>query len=136
MREEKMSDPIPEKNVRDRVRFVQHRGKSILLEDFSDLDPGTEFFDTLKKAQETIKSRPQKSVLVVAIVSNIHYDLEALNAMGAFVKANTPFIKCSAVVGIKGMAKVGMMAVNRLGGRSIKTFDTTDEALDYLVSVE
>ena len=131
-----MRDPIPEKSPRDRVRFIQHRGKSILLEDFSDLDPGPEFLDTLRKAKEAIESRPLKSVLVVAVVSNVHYDLDALNAMGAFVKANTPFVRCSAVVGIKGLAKVGMMAVSQLGGRSIKTVDTIEEALEYLVSVE
>ncbi len=131
-----MSDPIPGNTVKDRVHFFQHKGKSILLEDYSNLSPGPEFLDTLKKAQETIGHQPQKSVLALVDVSNSHFDMESLNAFGKFVKANTPFIKCTVVVGVKGLVEVGLMAVSRLGGRSFETFDTKEEALDYLIALK
>jgi hypothetical protein len=133
---ELMSGPIPGKSVTDRVRFIQHKGKSILLEDYSNLGPVPEFFETLKRAQETIGRQPEKSVLAVADVSNSTFDMETLNALGKFVKVNTPFIKCTAVVGVKGLAEVGLMAVSRMGGRSFKTYDTREAALDYLVTLE
>lgn len=130
-----MSGPIPEKNAMDRVRFIPYGGKSILIEDFSNLDPGPEFYDLLRRVQETIASQPEHSVLAVVDVSNSHFDMEVLNAFGKFVKANTPFIKCTTVVGVKGLVEVGLMTVSRLGGRSFKTFDTIQEAMDYLAGL-
>jgi hypothetical protein len=131
-----MSDQETGKNAADRVRFIQYKGKSILIEDYSGLGPVPEFFETLKKAQEIIGLQPEKSVLAVVDVSNSTFDMETLNALGKFVKGNTPFIKCSAVVGVKGLAEVGLMAVSRLGGRSFRTFGSREEALEFLEGLE
>ena len=87
----------------ERVRFVQHKGKNILLEDFSGLAPGKELMETIDVARKTIASQPPKSVLAVMDATNAHYDNEALGALKEFVKANTPHVKASSVVGITGL---------------------------------
>jgi hypothetical protein len=131
-----MSDQATGNKAADRVRFIQYKGKTILIEDYSNLGPTPEFFETLRTAQEVIGRQAEHSVLAVVDVSNSTFDMEILNALGKFVKANTPFIKCAAVVGVKGLAEVGLMAVSRLGGRSFKTFAAKEEALEYLAGLE
>ncbi|MBN1896070.1 hypothetical protein JW906_16410 [bacterium] len=117
----------------DRIRFIEYKGKNILIEDFSGLKPGEEFDKTLETARQTIASQPPKSVLALFDATNASFNMEALNAMSGFVKQNTPYIKKACAVGIKGLLVVALQTVTRLGGRSFHTFDTRDEALEFLI---
>jgi len=117
----------------ERIRFIEYKGQKILIEDFSGLKPGEEFDETLETARQIIASQPPQSVLALFDATNASFDREALNAMGRFVKQNTPYIKKACTVGIKGLLVVALQAVSRLGGRSFHTFDTREEALEFLI---
>lgn len=120
----------------ERIRFVEHKGKSILLEDFSAVKPGEEFQQTLEQAGLAIRSQPPKSVLALFDATNANFDMESLTALGEFVKKNTPFIKFAAVVGITGLLTIALQAVQRVGGRDFKVCSTREEALDFLAGLE
>jgi hypothetical protein len=119
-----------------RVRFVHHRGKIILIQDYSNLQPGQEFLDLIQKARKMIDSQPFYSVLTLVDVTNSVFDTEVLVILKDFVKANTPYIKSTAVVGITGLKEVGLMAVTKAAGRPLKTFSTREEAMDFLTGQE
>jgi len=129
-----MTDDV--KEAESRVRFIQHRGKSILLQDFSNLKPGLVFEEGVRIAMKLISSQPPKSVLTVVDATNAVFDAGVLVTLKAFVKHNTPYMKCTAVSGIKGLKEVGLMAVAKVAGRPIHTFDTRDKALDFLAEQE
>ena len=116
----------------ERIHFIQHNGKSILIEDFSNLTPGKEFLGVIAFAQKTIASQPPHSVLALLDATNAHYDTEIISAMKQFVKANTPYIKCAAVVGIKGLLNVALNVLSNAAGRTFHSFPDRQSAMDFL----
>ena len=116
----------------ERIRFVEHRGKKILLEDFSGMQPGREYVAALEEARRIIHSQPESSVLAMFDATNGMFDQDVINRMNEFAKSNKPYIKASALVGITGLRKIALSAVSRLSGRDFKVFDTREEAMDWL----
>lgn len=119
----------------DRVQFVMHKGKKMLVEDFTKLGPGTEFNETIKKAQGMIAAEPAKSVLAIFDATDCSFNSDMLNQMKEFTKANTPFIKKATVVGITGLLQVALSTVSKFAGREFITFKTREEAMDFLAGV-
>ncbi|MDM7926496.1 MAG: hypothetical protein QUS35_10820 [bacterium] len=120
----------------DRVRFVHHKGKKILIQDFSALKPGPEFYRLVEQARVLIAAEPYRSVLTVVDATGSEFDSGVLQTLKEFVKVNTPYIKKTAVVGITGLKEVGLLAVSRGLGRPLDTCGTLQEALDMLAGVE
>ncbi len=118
----------------DRIQFINHKGKKILLEDFSNIRPGIEFKDTLQKAQDMIASQPAKSVLALFDASGASFNNETLSAVKEFTRANTPYIKAACVVGITGLLQVAMVAASKFSGRDFILFKSRDEALEWLAT--
>jgi hypothetical protein len=128
--------PSPGNYETSRVRFIEHKGKSVLLQDYSGMQPGPEFVELIQRARAIIDSQPFHSVLTLVDANNSVFDTEVLVIMKDFVKRNTPYIKYTAVVGITGLKEVGLMALTRVAGRPLQTFSTREEALDYMVGLE
>jgi hypothetical protein len=118
----------------ERIRFIQYKGKSVLIEDFSNLLPGKEFLDTIAAAQKLITSQPPNSVLAMMDATNAHYDMEIINAMKSFVRANSPYIRYSAVVGVSGLLNIALQALSTASGRAFPSYPDRQSALEYLVS--
>ncbi len=116
----------------EQLYFETYKGKQILIEDFTHLKPGPEFLQRIAQAQALIASQPAKSVLAVFDATGSSYNNENLSAMKAFTKANTPYVKAAAVVGISGLLEVAMAAIAKFSGRSFISFKTRAEALEWL----
>ena len=116
----------------DRIHFIKHNGKSILIEDFSNLPAGKEFLDTIDAAQKLIASQPPNSVLAVLDATNSHYDVNVITRMKDFVKANSPYIKSSAVVGVTGLLNIALNTLSNVSGRKFPMFDDRQSAIEYL----
>jgi hypothetical protein len=116
-----------------RIQFIEHRGKKILVEDFSNLKAGPEFISLIGEAQRIIASQPPKSVRAVFDASGSGFNSEVLNAMKNFTNANTPYIKAAAVVGINGLLQVALTAISKFAGREFIVFKSRFEAMDWLV---
>ena len=116
----------------ERLRLIQHKGKSILIVDLSNSRDKSESVEVLARAREKIDVQPPKSLLLLTDVSNAHYDHVAAEAVKEYSRANTPFIKASAVIGVSGIKRVIFQAVIKLTGRHIATFDAVEAGLDWL----
>jgi len=119
----------------ERVQFVTYKGKKILVEDFSTLNPGSEFNQTIKKAQGMIASEPKGSVLAIFDATGCSFNSDMLTQMKDFTKANTPYIKKATVVGMNGLLQVALSAVSKFTGREFITFKTREEAMDFLAGL-
>jgi hypothetical protein len=117
----------------ERVTFISYHGRSILIEDFSHLRPGREMLDTITRAQAVIATQPPHSVLAVLDATGAHFDAETMTAMKAFVKANNPYMKCTAVVGISGLLNIAVSTLANASGRSFRSFESREAAMAYLV---
>ncbi|MFO7889423.1 MAG: STAS/SEC14 domain-containing protein [bacterium] len=118
----------------ERIKFIDHKGKEILLEDFSGLKPGEEFDKTLEEAKKTIHSQPASSVLALFDATDAYFNSDVMGKMKIFTKSNNPYMKAVAVVGITGLLKIALITVTRFTGRDFKSFNTREEALEWLVT--
>ncbi len=120
----------------ERVSFIEYKGKCILLEDFSRMSPGKEFSRTIAKAQSIIASEPLHSVLSLFDGSHSSLNDEMIEQVKQFTKANAPYIKAVATVGLDGLLQFALFAAEKYTGREFPTFRTREEALEFLVSVD
>ena len=116
-----------------RVSFVEHRGKSIIVMDFSHLRPGDEFLAGIVEAKAWMASQPAKSALSLFDATGAVYNIEVVHVLKDFTKHNEPFIKASTVVGIEGLLNIALTAVSQFSGRTFKTFQDRPSAMDWLV---
>lgn len=122
--------------MEERVRFVDHRGKKILIQDLTDstsIEMNIKIFD---RTRELILTQPPKSVRLLSIFINAHYSPEAVDHMKKFSETVTPYMLASAAVGISGIKKIIYHSLIRLTGRKIELFETTEQALDWLAEQE
>jgi hypothetical protein len=118
----------------ERIHFIDYKGVSILIEDFSGLRPGPEFNQTVETAQKLIAQNPPKSVLALLDASSVTFNTDVLSRMKEFVQSNTPYIKCATVVGVTGLLNVALTTLSKASGRSFHSFATRQEAMDFLVT--
>lgn len=118
----------------ERVTFIEFRGRSVLIEDFSNLRPGDEFRRALDVAAAAIRSQPPASVLALVDATHATFNAEAIGMLKTFTAANAPFVRAAAVVGVDGLLGVAMLAVAKFSGRTFARFPDRPAALDWLVT--
>ena len=117
----------------DRLQTIDANGQRIIFVDLSAIKPA-ESLAVMSEARVLVSSQPPKSVLLMTDVTNASYNAESADAMKAFSKGNTPFVRRSAVVGATGLRAVVLAAIRILTGREIRTFDTRDAAMEWLTT--
>ena len=116
------------------ISFITHNGVKILYEDFSQSKP-EELLPLIKQSQAIISGQPQNSILALVNVKGSNFNMEVTSAMKDFVKANTPYIKCSAVYGVEGLKEVIFNGVLSFTCRkNLVLFKTLEEAKDFLAN--
>ncbi|HTG00146.1 MAG TPA: hypothetical protein VK654_06120 [Nitrospirota bacterium] len=117
----------------DRIAFITHDGREILLLDFSSLR-ANEAIALIEPAKAVISSKPQNSVLTLTDVTDLRFNEELSQKMVEFTTHNKPYVRAAAVVGITGLRQVIYNAVIAFSKRHIATFDTRDDAKKWLVA--
>lgn len=118
----------------ERIKSITHNGKTVIIVDLSKAQP-SETILVIPEAIKLIATSKPKSALVLTDVGDANYNREVAEAIKDFVSQNTPYVKASAVVGADGVRLVLLQTVIFLSRRELKSFDTREKALDWLVSV-
>ena len=118
----------------ERTRFIEHKGKRVLLLDYAGVRDPAEAVQSVHRSIEFIATQPKNSLLVMTVVRDARYNAAVLQAMKELAAHNAPYVKASAVVGMSGLHRVAYQAVLVFSKRNIKTFDSEAEALDWLVT--
>ena len=118
--------------VDERIRFIDHRGKRILLIDFSQCS-AEEILAMLDKVQEKVAGNPQDSVLTLADFTGGHFDKSAVTRMKEVLVHDRPYVKRAAWVGTKSLPHVFYENAKSFSQRDLPSFDTREEAMDWLV---
>lgn len=118
----------------ERVVFVEHKGKQILLIDFSHCQPA-EILEVMAQAGRIVSTQPKGSVLTLTDGTDAHYNSQVTEAMRQYVKDNQPYVRAAAVVGMSGLRKVVMQTLKVLTKREFSLCDSRQEAMDYLAAV-
>ncbi len=115
------------------VESVLHKAKTITIVDLSN-QKQTQIIQTLQQAQKKVVTMPPKSALLLTDVTDAEVTKEVVEAILIFAKNNTPYVKASVAVGAEKLKKVILTNISTNVGRSINSFGSRKEAMDWLAS--
>src|SRR5512133_2949013 len=117
----------------NRIRFIDHKGKRILLEDFSNVKSEDELEKLILQAESVVHAQMPKSLLVVVDMTNSTFGPKVSQTSKEASKSNSPFVKASAMVGMSKLMEIILNSVRTVSGRSIASFGTREEAYEWLI---
>jgi hypothetical protein len=116
----------------DRVGFITHHKKQILLVDLSNCS-GSEVAKIVRAVPELVTTRPPNSVLLLSDFTGASFDEEAVRVMKEAAVFDKPFIKKTAWVGAEFLPNVFSESIRSFSRREFPSFETREEALAWLV---
>ena len=117
----------------ERVRFISHKGRDILLIDFSHC-PANEILLLLEQVRALIGRQAPKSVLTLADYTGAEFDKKVATRTKEVLTLDRPFVKRSAWVGTESVPHVFYENMKSFSQRDFPTFKTREEAMEWLVS--
>jgi hypothetical protein len=118
--------------MEERIRLIQHGGKSVILVDANKCT-AEEATKVFVDERAVVAACAPKSALTLTDVTDTMFDNATIDAIKETIRLNGPHVRAAAVVGVLGLKKIILTALTTLTGRSLKLFDTREEALDWLV---
>jgi len=116
----------------DRISFITHRGKAIMVIDFSHAE-AKEILLLLEEIQHTVARHEKGSLLTLADLTGAHVDRAVATRMKEVLVRDRPFVKRSAWVGVESVPKVYYENIKTFSQRDYPPFKTREEAMDWLV---
>jgi hypothetical protein len=116
----------------DRIRFIEHQGKQILLLDYSHAT-APEMQLLLEHVRMTVAQHARESLLTFADFTGATVDHAVATKMKEVLTLDRPFVKKTAWVGSESIPHAFMENFHSFSQREIATFKTREEALDWLV---
>ncbi len=121
--------------MEERIRFITHRGKQVLLVDVSNCTPA-EMNQLSRLVPAYVAAEPRGSVLLLADFTGSKFDKAAFESLKQATVYDRPHIKRSAWVGTEALPKVFYENLKVFSQRDLPTFKTREEALEWLVAEE
>jgi len=121
----------------ERTRFIDHKGKKILLLDYTELGTSPEQLqEEIARTREIISSQPPGSVLTLTDVRGSRITPGNVKAMQELVRHNAPYVRWGAViVGLTGIYLTAFRAIQAVSRRrNLRAFNDLDEAKDWLAA--
>ncbi|PYX85777.1 MAG: hypothetical protein DMG68_17240 [Acidobacteria bacterium] len=116
----------------DRVRFVTHAGKNILLVDFSNCSP-EQLIPLVDEVRRVVAENPKGSLLTLADFSNAQINKNVATRMKEVLTLDRPYVTRSAWVGTESLPKIFYENFKNFSKREFPTFASRDEAMEWLV---
>ena len=119
----------------DRIRFIEHKGKQILLADCSHCS--AEELETMSRLVPSyVTAEPKGSVLLLADFTGAQFERSAIERLKRDIVLDRPHLKRSAWVGTETLPRIFYEHLKSFSQRDLPTFRTREEAMDWLVSDE
>lgn len=119
----------------ERISFVTHRGKTIMVVDLSQCKP-KEILMLLEEIQRTVARHAPGSLLTLVDLTGAHFDREVATRMKEVAVRDRPYVKKSAWVGADTIPKVYYENIKNFSQRDFPSFKTRDAAMDWLAKEE
>lgn len=116
----------------NRIRFIEHASKKILLIDFSRCS-AAEILILLAEVQDKVTGSPHGSVLTLADFTDGHFDKAVVTRMKEVLVHDRPYVKRTAWVGTKSLPHVFYENAKSFSQRDLPSFETREEAMNWLV---
>ena len=119
--------------MHERIRFIDHQGKKILLVDFSNC-AANEVERIARAVPDYVTVQPRSSVLVLTDFTGASFDRDALRAMKETAVFDKPFVKKSALLGTESLPAPFYEELISFSRRELVILKTREEALDWLAA--
>jgi hypothetical protein len=119
----------------ERVRFITHRGKQVLLIDHTSSTP-EELQRTMDEVERTIAAEPRDSLLTLSDFTGTEFDKTAADRLKVVAAKDRPHVHRAAFVGAENIPDVYFRNLEAFSARHFPKFKTREEALDWLTSDE
>ncbi len=116
----------------DRIRFIEHQGKQILLCDYSHAN-AHEMQLLLEYVRVVVAKHPRESLVTLADLTGATIDHAVAMKAKEVLTLDRPFVKKTAWVGAESIPHAFMENFQTFSQREIATFKTREEAMDWLV---
>ena len=117
----------------ERVRFVTHRGKRVLLIDHTGAT-SDEMRSTMDEVENIVTSEPPNSLLTLSDFTGAQFDKTLADRMKVVAAKDRPHVRRAALVGAESMPDVYFRNLESFSARHFPKFKTREEALDWLTS--
>ena len=116
-----------------RVNFINHKDKRILLIDFTGFMP-EDHSPIIARIKTLVSNEPKGSALTLIDASGMRLGLKMAQALKDLANDDKAYVRASAVVGVAGPLGMLMEGVEKFSGRTFKRHDSREKALDWLAS--
>src|SRR4030081_3522252 len=121
--------------MEDRIRFIEHQGKRILLIDVSHCS-AAELARIAQIVPSYVESEPLGSVLLLADFTGAEFDRIAIDRLKESAVFDRTHLKKSAWFGVEKLPKVFYIHFKIFSREEFPTFTTREESLHWLVEEE
>jgi hypothetical protein len=116
----------------DRVGFIDYKGKQILIADLTNCTS-----DEVKAATDQVRQvvtvQPENSVLLMADFAGAQFSKDAVTRLKEVTTYDRPYVKRAAWVHTGSLPKVLFEGIKTFSQREFPTFETREQALEFLV---
>ena len=112
--------------------IIRSGGIEIIYLDFSGLRKKEEVLAQMDVYGNYIQKQPLRSLHTLTNLENMYFNTEVYNKLTSYVNANNPYVKESAVIGLKGMMQIFYKGFVKITGRNVKVCNTKSEAVSAL----
>ena len=116
----------------ERVRFRTHKGKQILLADFSNCGP-EQVTKIAVEVQRIVTKQSPQSVLILTDFSGARFSRAAFTRIKEVAVFDRPYVKRAAFVGAESLPNAFYEDLKTFSRREFPRFRTREEAMDWLV---
>ena len=116
----------------DRVRFVSHKGKQILLIDLTDCSP-EQVTKIAGEVQRIVTRQSPQSVLTLTDFRGARFSRAAFTRIKEVAVFDRPFVKRAAFVGAESLPNAFYEGLKIFSRREFPRFKTREDAMDWLV---
>lgn len=117
----------------NRIRYIEHAGKRILLADFRGCTP-EQMQECVRLVPEHVTRQPERSVLLLGDFSGVEFTRESIEKLKIAAAFDQPHVTKGAWVLSGNLPRVLMESIRTFSARQIEVFSTREEALAYLVA--
>ena len=119
----------------DRVRFIEHKGRRIVLLDFAGITDPTQGLAAVAEATKFIGALPVGGdTMTLTDVTDTRYDRKIVEAFKEMTAKNRPIVRTAAIVSNSSLHRAAISMIALFSRRKLEVFDSRAQALDWLAS--
>jgi hypothetical protein len=116
----------------DRIHFIEHKGKQILLCDFTNAT-AHQMLLLVEHVRVTVAQHARESVVTLGDYTGAQVDRTVATKLKEVLTLDRPFVRKTAWVGTEHIPHAFMESFHTFSQRQVVTFKTREEAMDWLV---